>query len=331
MRNRHATSSMTRLLIRNRYVRQIVFLLLLASICISNAGIAFAGFGITPPYVDNQRLTRGTTYKETINLVRSDPTDNLKADITINVPGIEDWISIDKGLTFPLPAGQNLVPIVITVKVPKDAEFKEYKGAIRVRTSADGSQPVGGGVSIALGAQIDVDLKVVDKIYDFNVRKIRLTDLEEGRQKWGLYFPGKMRFFMMIENTGNMEFGPTRVHFDIYDSNSENLLESVDNTNRIERVPPFGTKEVVAELPTRLPRGLYVAKYTIYKNDQIAQQGQLNVSISAAGTVAGYVGYGFDGLSLADKLKVFAVIGVPLIILILLVISAILRRKQRRR
>lgn len=297
----------------------------------AQTGVAFAGFGITPPYVDNQRLTRGIVYKETINLVRSDPVDNLKADITINVPGAQDWISIDRGLTFSMPAGQNLVPIVITVKVPKDAEYKEYKGAIRVRTSAEGTQPVGGGVSIALGAQIDVNMKVVDKIYDFNIRKIRLTDLEEGRQKWGLFFPGKMRFFMTIENTGNMEYGPTKVHFDMFDISSDALLESVDNTNRIERVPSFGTKEVVAELPTRLPRGLYLAKYTIYKGDQIAQQGQINVSISAAGTVAGYVGYGFDGLSITDKLKVFAVFGIPLLVFLLLMISVVVRRRQRRR
>lgn len=308
-----------------------IFFLSTLSILFANAGVALAGFGITPPYVDNQRLTRGTVYTQTINLVRSDPVDDMKADITMNVPGAADWISIDKGLSFKMPAGQNMVPIVITVKVPNNAEYKDYKGAIRVRTSSDGPAPSGGGVSIALGAQIDISLKVVDKIYDFNVRKIRITDLEEGRQKWGLFFPGKMRFFMTIENTGNTEFGPTKVHFDMYDSNMESVLESIENTNRIERIAPFGTKEVVAELPTRLPPGLYVAKYTIYKNDQMAQQGQLNISIAAAGSVPGYAGYGFDGLSVSDKLKVFAAVCIPLLVIVILVTLILIRRKQRRR
>ena len=300
------------------------------TLLLGNAGIAFAGFGITPPYVNNDRLTRGTTYTEQINLVRSDPTGDLQTDITVNVPGADDWISVDKGLSFILPKGQQLVPIYITVKVPANAEFKEYRGAIRIRTSAAGPTPPGGGVTIALGAQIDVDLKVVDKIYDFDVRRIRIADLEEGRTKWGLYFPGKIRFFMTIENTGNTAFGPTKVHFDVYDANMENLLESTDNTNSIEKVAPFATKEVVAELPTHLHAGLYKAKYTIYKNDDIAQQGQLSVSISPPGTVPGYEGYGFDGLSLIDKMKVVAVIGLPLLVIILLAYLFVLRRRRRR-
>jgi hypothetical protein len=299
-------------------------------ILLGNAGVAAAGFGITPPYVDNNRLTRGTVFKQTINLVRSDPTDTLQADITINVPGAEDWITIDKGLEFDLPAGQNLVPIVVTVQVPQNADYKEFRGAIRVRTSSSGVVPAGGGVSIALGAQIDVRLEVVDKIYDFNVRKVRLTDLETGRTKWGLYFPGKIRFFMTIENTGNTLFGPTRVHFDMYDSSGENLVESTDNLNKIERIPAFETKEVVAELPTRLGPGLYIAKYTIYKEEEISQQGQLHVSISPPGTIPGYEGYGFDGLSLSDKIKVVLVLGVPLVLLVSLVYLVALRRKRRR-
>jgi hypothetical protein len=54
------------------------------------------------------------------------------------------------------------------------------------------------------------------------------------------------------------------------------------------------------------------------------------VSIAAAGTVAGYEGYGFDGLSLADKLKVIAVVGIPLALLIFVIYLVILRRIRRR-
>jgi hypothetical protein len=229
-----------------------------------------------------------------------------------------------------MPKGVQQIPIVITVQVPANAEFHEYKGAIRIRTAPSGAPPPGGGVSIALGAQVDVNLKVVDKIYDFNIRRVRLADLEAGRTKWGLFFPGKIRFFMTVENTGNTEFGPTKVHFDIYDSQMENLLESTDNLNTIAKVPPFGTKEVVAELPAHIGLGLYVAKYTIFKNEEIAQQGQLHVSIAAPGTVAGYEGYGFDGLSTGDKLKVIAVLGIPILLLGFFIYLLILRRSRRR-
>ena len=281
---------------------------------------AHAGFGITPPYVENDRLTRETVYEQKITLVRSDPTEDLRAQITMNIPEVESWFTIDQGREFILPAGAKQFPIVVRVTVPSDAEFKEYDGAIRIRTSPVNQDTSAGGVSIALGAQIDVDIEVVDKILDFDIRKIRIADLEEGRRKWGLFFPGKIRFFMTVENTGNVAHSPTRVQFDIYDTDMENLLETTHNTNKIKKVDPFLIEEVVAELPTTLGAGRYKAKYTIYNGDEIVQQNEINVSISTLGSVLGYAGYGFDGLSIADLVKLGAVATIPFIILIILII-----------
>jgi hypothetical protein len=317
---------------RIRRTRQI-YLFAFAVLCFIVSAVpsaAHAGFGITPPYVRSDRLTRGTQYTQQIVLVRSDPQEDLNVQITLNVPGAQPWISVDKGLTFVIPKGVTQMPILVTVQVPKDAAFNRYTGNIRIRTSA-ATAPSAGGVSIALGAQVDVDIKVVDKIYDFEVRQIRIADLEAGITKWGLFFPGKIRFFMTIQNTGNTLFGPTKVHFDIYDNNGENLLDSADNTNKIQQVDAFATREVLAELPTKLPQGSYVAKYTIYKNADVASQGQLTLSISAPGSVIGYVGYGFDGLSWLDKLKVIAVIGLPVLILIVFITALAMRSRRRRR
>lgn len=293
-----------------------------------NAAPAYAGFGITPPYVQNQRLSRGSSFEQRITLVRSDAVDDLKVQITTNLPGFDGWVSIDKGTDFVMPAGATQLPIVVSVQVPQDAEYKDYTGAIRIRTSS--ANTGGGGVSIALGAQIDVKLKVVDKIQDFDVRRIRIADLEEGYRKWSLFFPGKIRFFMTVENTGNVPYGPTRVHMDIYDVDESQLLESIDNTNSIEQVGPFGTKEVFAELPTRLGAGRYVAKYTIYKGADIAQQNEVTLSISAIGAVPGYNGYGFDGLSLVDKLKIALAIAIPVLLVVILAVALIMRRRRAR-
>jgi hypothetical protein len=292
----------------------------------SNTGIVEAGFGITPPYVSNHRLTRGTIYEQKITLVRSDPNEDLNTEITMSIPDVQSWFSVDRGEKFILPKGTTQIPIVIRVTVPEDAPYQEFKGAIRIRTSSAATS-TGTGVSIALGAQIDVDIKVVDKIYDFDVRKIRMSDLEQGRWKWGLFFPGKIRFLMTIENTGNTEFGPTKVVFDMYDSQMENLLETTENTNKIERIGPFSIREVLAELPTRLGPGRYKAKYTIFKNEDIAQQNVIDVSISSIGAVSGYVGYGFSGLSMGDKIKVFAAIGLPLLVLLVLAVMIWIRRR----
>ncbi len=314
-----------------RHFLQLLAVFFLAVLSMSS-GVHFAsaGFGITPPYVRSDRLTRGTLYHQQINLVRSDPEEDMKVNLTLNIPGAQPWFSVDKGTEFIVPKGVSQMPIVVTVEVPSNADYNEYKGTIRIRTSA-ANVKLGGGVTIALGAQVDVTIKVVDKIFDFEVRQIRVANLEEGIHKWGLFFPGKIRFFMIIENTGNTVFGPTKVHFDIYDSNGETLLESVDNTNKIEQIQPFALKEVIAELPTHLPAGSYVAKYSIYKNADIAQQGQINLSIQTLGSVPGYEGYGFDGLSLADKLKVIGVVGAPIVLTAILATAFTLRRRRRKK
>ena len=304
------------------------FVLLFLATYLFSVSVAEAGFGITPPYVNNHRLTRGTIYEQKITLVRSDPSEDLNTQITMNIPGIEPWFSVDRGNEFILPKGTTQIPIVIRVKVPDNAPYKEYKGAIRIRTSSATSSNPGGGVSIALGAQIDVDVEVVDKIYDFDVRKIRIADLEEGRWKWGLFFPAKIRFFMTIENTGNTDFGPTKVRFDLYDSEMETLIESTENTNNIEKIPPFAIREVIAELPTHLGPGRYKAKYTIFKNNDIAQQNVLDLSISAIGAVQGYEGYGFWGLAFIDKMKVVAVLGTPILVLVILTLALISKRRR---
>lgn len=293
--------------------------------------VAYAGFGITPPYVNNDRLTRGTVYEQRITLVRSDPAEDQKVEISMNIPGVESWFTVDKGTTFLMPAGETQVPIIISVRVPTDAEYTRHQGTIRIRTSSASDQP-GGGVSIALGAQIDVDIKVVDKIYDFTVRRIQIADVEEGRRKWGLFFPAKIRFSMTVENTGNAVYGPTKVKFDIYDSEAEQVLETTYNTNKLAQIEPFAIKEILAELPTRLPVGRYTAKYTIYKGEEIAQQNQINLSVAAIGAVQGYSGYGFSGLSTQDKLKVIAVFGTPiLLVLILFTVLGMRRRRARAR
>ncbi len=309
-----------------RIVPVLTFLLLY-----SIAQPVHAGFGITPPYVNNNRLTRGTVFEQKITLVRSNPIDDLKTEITMNIPGIESWFSVDRGTEFVFPKDTTQLPIIIRVTVPEDAEYKVYDGVIRIRTSSAAPATGATGVSIALGAQVDVDIEVVDKIYDFTVRKTRNADVEEGRRRWGLFFPGKIRFFMTVENTGNTTFGPTKVQFDIYDNEMETLLETTYNTNDIEQIDPFGTKEVMAELPTRLSPGRYSVKYTIFKNDEVAQQNTLVMTVAAIGTVPGYEGYGFDGLSVEDKMKVGGALGVPLLLFASLgTIVAVKRRKRRR-
>lgn len=281
---------------------------------------SYAGFGVTPPYVTNESLTRNSVYEQTIYLVRNDPATDLKATVSIDVPGINDWFSIDRGREFLLPAGEQKVAMVVKILVPDDAEYKQYKGNVRIKTGAPDDAVASGAVSISLGAQLDVNINVIDKkIKDFKVRKIGVSDLNEGHKFWWLYFPGKINFEMLLENTGNVEIAPSDVVFRIYDRTGNVLLEETHKLGKIKTVKPFITDNVYAELPTRLPAGSYLARFEIMNDADVKLAGEVNLSVLPYGTLQ-TAGFGFLGLSLAHKLSIIIpilfIFAVPLIIYI---------------
>lgn len=284
------------------------------------AQTAYAGFGVTPPYVTNVSLTRNSVYEQTIYLVRSDPTADLKATISIDVPGINEWFVINEGNEFILPRGEQKVPMTVKVTVPDDADYKQYTGNIRIKTGAPDDQVQGGAVSISLGAQLDVDLTVIDKkIKDFKVRKIGVSDLNEGHKVGWLYFPGKIRFEMLLENIGNVPIAPSDVVMRIYDRTGNVLLEETHKIGKIQTVNPFATETVYAELPTRIPSGSYLARFEIMNGDDSKLSGEVNLSVLPFGTLQ-TAGFGFLGLSLAHKLSIILpilfVLAVPFLIFI---------------
>lgn len=290
-----------------------VFFIICLFLTLIYPNLVWAGFGISPPYVKNNNLTRGSHYEKEIYLGRGDPGEELRIETTINVPGANDWILIDKGASFTLAQGERQTSIIVMVDVPRDANFGTYKGHIRVTTIPVGPRE-GGGVSIIMGAQIDVDLEVKDvQIFDFKVRNVEIFNLEEGHKFLWLYFPGKIKFEMQIENLGNIKAAPTKVSLDIYDNQGGELLEAVQNF-KIEKVEPFEIQKIVAEFPTKLPIGNYLVKFKIFKTEEVVSEGELSLVILSYGSLPDYEGYGFEGLSFRDKASV---IGIILFILII--------------
>jgi hypothetical protein len=290
----------------NKVVRNFVVFAILIPVFFLTSGSAevLAGFGITPPYVKNTSLTRNSTYEQQILLVRSDTDIAQKAEVTIDAPEIQDWIQIVEGGDIKMPKGVQKVPMTVRIVVPPDAEFKDYEGAIRIRTLPDDGQVAPGAVSISLGALVDISLSVIDReIKDFRVRKISATDLNEGHKFLWLFFPGKVNFDMLIENTGNVDIAPSKVEFRIFDRSGKVLLEETENISKIDKVAPYATESVSAEIPTRLPAGSYVVRYRVFNDDEIKQEGDVSLNIKPYGELqAG--GFGFIGLSLAHKVSI---------------------------
>jgi hypothetical protein len=288
-----------------KFSRNSCVTLLVLSVLFLGTGVTevFAGFGITPPYVSNTSLTRNSTYEQQILLVRSDANSDQKAEITLDAPEIQDWIEIVEGDEIKLPRGQQKIPMTVRIKVPAKADFKDYEGSIRIRTLPDSGEVAPGAVSISLGALVDIDLSVIDKVIkDFRIRKISAPDLNEGSKIAWLYFPGKIRFDMLLENTGNVDVSPSSVDFRIYDRAGKVLLEETKSKGKIETVAPYGTETITAEIPTRLEAGSYVVRYTIYNDEDIKQEGDLSLNILPSGTLQ-LAGFGFSGLSVPHKIS----------------------------
>lgn len=291
------------------------------------------GFGITPPYVTNGQLTQGSHYEQTITLVRSDPTEDLQANVTVNVPGADSWISIDRGTQFILPAGTQQEPMIVSVNVPSNAKLGSYSGNIQVVVSPLAG-PAKGTVGITIGAQIDVNLTVGNgKMANLQVRRVTMSNAEVGHTLWWMHFPGKVSFAIDLDNTGNIAGALGKVVFQYQEYLSGNVLETEENSNGLDSVQPFEAKTVTAEMPVYLPQGSYRVFYQIYGVDDqtVIGQGTLDLAVLPPGTLTGYIGYGFWGLRWSEKFMTFGVI-LLILALIYFVIWGIRRliRKRRR-
>lgn len=261
-------------------------------IFIAGVNVAKAGFGISPPYVKSNQIVPGTHYEQKITLLRSSSEEDLKAEITVNAPEIKNWITINKGDSFLLPKGELQVPMTVNVDPPKNAELGNYQGYINIRI-VPADEKKGSGVAIALGARIDVDLTLTNVTFaDFLVRSVSIPSVERLGRPWNwkywaplydwLFY--KIRIAMNIENTGNVETAPSKVHLDVYDIGETKLLESTDD-NDIEKLKP-GVPEgqpLEAQLRTKLPKGQYWGRVKIYKDNEIINSYKIVFTVADPG------------------------------------------------
>lgn len=242
----------------------ILVIVLILLFCANNV---FAAFGISPPYVKNQKLIPGSHYEQRIILSRSNPDENVQAKITLNIPEIENWFSVDPGFDFVLPQGESQFPMFIKVDVPKDAKFGTYKGYINVKVVPAKTE---GGVAIALGAQIEVDLTVGEGGFaDFLIRSMEIPD--SLKKAWPIKYFNKIKVSISLENTGNVPVSPTLVHLDVYDITRKDLLESGDDTS-FKKIEPFQTGATLAEFSTNLAVGEYFGHVKVFKGEELVQE-----------------------------------------------------------
>ena len=175
-----------------------------------------AGFGVSPPLVFEDKLVPGITIEREIYLIQGNPQHPVTVEAKVDAPEIKDWISVDKGDKFEIPAGIQQYPIKIKIQVPEGTPLGIYKGSLRI-TTVPNKGTEDGQVVIALGARIEIDLTVGDDVFsEYEVRSVEIETIKERD-------PAHIK--VRINNTGNVPAAPEAVSFELVKAFSEETID----------------------------------------------------------------------------------------------------------
>jgi len=175
--------------------------------------------------------------------------------------------------------------MTVNVDVPDDAELGNYTGHLNIKIVP--RKKGGSGVAIALGARVDIDLNLTDEtIPEFKVWSAEMPDIETLKAPWNWkifsWFFYRVRVVLEVQNIGNIDTSPSKVHIDIYDAGRNMIIEKADDIN-IRKIPPYKTEKVTASFPTKLPDGQYQAKIKVYKENQVMNNYEITFTINKPG------------------------------------------------
>ncbi len=246
-----------------RLIQKIVFLVFFFLFA---KPLLVGAFGVSPPFINADKLVKGVEYETTIILSQGQPKEDLKVKAVFDVPEkVRSWFSVDKGEEFIIPAGTQQFPISVFIKVPENTDLGIYKGYLRINTVPAEKE---GQVSIAVGARVDINMTVGEGAFiDFNIKRIEILDIKEGQ---------KPKIRVELENKGNVAVAPELVTFDVLDKYGSVKLATGQN-NKLPETPPFKTKKFIVEIPIGMNLGIgeYWAEAKIYYNGQIVKNGEI--------------------------------------------------------
>jgi hypothetical protein len=123
----------------------------------SASGLKAEGFGVAPPYFQNNNLKPGDVYTQSILILRSEAMNDSRALIDIHAPAIKSWLKIEPDKIINLQSGNYRTPFRVKLVVPKNAKSGKYKGYMNVIFLNNKNLP---GVGISIGARIDINIEV---------------------------------------------------------------------------------------------------------------------------------------------------------------------------
>ncbi len=224
---------------------------------------AFAGFGVSPGIIEEDRLVPGAVLERTIYLVQGNQTQDIAIKAAVESKDISSWITFKNGNEFIIPAGQQQYPLDVLIHVPDNAEIGIYEAFIRVNTIP--KQEAGSQITIALGGKVSVKLNVGnDLISAFDVKSLDILDVKEGQ---------KPRVSVVVTNTGNVPVSPENASFELFNKYGEIRLAYGENS-AFTKVSAFSEGESVLEFPldVRLGVGEYWGHVRIYDNGKVVKE-----------------------------------------------------------
>lgn len=246
----------------------IIITLLALGFAFAGKQSAFAGFGISPSDIINDHLKPGAHYEKTIVVSRSDPTEDLKGTVEVEVEGANEWFTFNPGKDFLLPTGQERFPVTVIIDVPEDADLKNYSGTLRFTGASLDEEKA--GVTIVKGARVQVQLATTDlDVTNLLVRALRFESTDN---------PESLNLYMYIENIGNTDAAPSLVKLDVIDL-ADKPIGSFETTE-VEPIPAGESKEVTAKFTTNLNTGEYYGLVKVYLGEDLLREERLYFKIT---------------------------------------------------
>jgi hypothetical protein len=226
-----------------------------------------AGFGISPTDVNNQFLKPGASFEKEFTISRSESLEEMDVIIEPDLGEIDSWITYQPAQTFKLQQGETTKTFMVVVNVPTNAEYKEYKGVIRIKAVPSASEI--SGISITQGIRLDADLLVTkDDVKLLSVTSIKASDSDSGQP---------IKIYITGENQGNVDISPT---LKIRMLNlTMDVVEEKELSN-FGTIKPNQTSTLTAEFASKLPEGQYYLEATVLADGEEIRTEKLAVKIT---------------------------------------------------
>lgn len=224
----------------------------------------YAGIGVTPVMIENNRLRPGTTYSKELVFSQSDPDEALVITLEPDFGDYNDWFTFEPSDQFTIDPGVSRTTVKVNINVPAGAELAPTEGSIRIK--AAGAEDSGSAIQVERGVKIGVSLATTNSTFvDFLVRAITMGDVSED---------GIAQVTVKVENTGNVAASPSRLLMDILTLDEEPVdTISAEGFDIVQ--PGETTESIIAFDVSGLDAAEYFADAQVYYENRLLRQERL--------------------------------------------------------